>query len=191
MSTQKLGKIMIVLVALIMMSFNAWATIAPSDDYDYPYMGPAESGGSYLTDTEKGFDGNKGKPQLLSYMQNNVNSTITNDYLKIDVPAVTGTIDGKTFISIDTTGYQYIALHFGNSPEGNYTYIYNCAVGGFQNFSFNNGELGSLSNFTLFKATEMPQVPIPPAALLFGTGLAGLVGVRRKMRKICKLQNAM
>jgi len=71
-----------------------------------------------------------------------------------------------------TSSYKEINI-FGNSGAHDYSYYEGTSVGNYFNV-YNNG------TFTL---TAQPSaVPVPPAALLLGTGLFGLVAIRKKLK---------
>ncbi len=54
-------------------------------------------------------------------------------------------------------------------------------VDGVKRIELNMGGSGAIDNIT-FTATEMPQVPVPAAVWLFGSGLIGLLGFARRKK---------
>ncbi len=53
----------------------------------------------------------------------------------------------------------------------------------FNGTTFVGGALVSFSTGGVWSATELTHAPLPPTVLLLGTGLLGLIGLRRKSRR--------
>ncbi len=69
-------------------------------------------------------------------------------------------------------GYNEINI-FGNGGVNNYSYYEGTAQGNYP-VIYNGGT---------FTVTEASSVPAPPAAWLLGSGLLGLIGVRRRLKR--------
>ena len=80
-----------------------------------------------------------------------------------------------TGTSTDSIHLAYLAYTSTGQVFGSYL---NFNYGGTSNWSF--PEIQNL-NPLAYNRTGASSVPIPPAALLFGTGLVGLVGLRKKL----------
>ena len=80
-----------------------------------------------------------------------------------------------TGTSTDSIHLAYLAHTSSGQVFGSYL---NFNYGGTSNWSF--PEIQNL-NPLAYNRTGASSVPIPPAALLFGTGLIGLVGLRKKL----------
>ena len=182
MTTRNIGKVMMVMVAMFLLSFNAWAT---------PYLPlPLGVDDPYVS-TESGT-----KPSLIGYdtvpFSNNGLPTIAQSFTDIGVPMTqeslvkyspsvdsgwVGTpitvIDDYT-VKIDASGYQYMMVYYGNGNAGGQFFYDIGTSGGIYIF-----EKQALSHVVF----GVSQVPAPAAVWLLGTGLAGLVGIRRKMKK--------
>lgn len=195
MRIRDVGKVLIMVTVAVLFSLNVWAGAAKPPEGTLtltdPYMGPESPTTDNLSKVDY-FDYNMGEKKLFKHVIEDIDSTV-NSYLKVDSFALSSIVTHyggdvqNGMITINTTGYDYIALYYGDGKNdvggGNKTYhsgtwIYACPDGG-GSFNFDSH---ALSHFTLFKS-EGGQVPLPPAAWLLGTGLAGLVGVRRKMKK--------
>ncbi|MGO8762549.1 MAG: hypothetical protein ACLP2P_10510 [Desulfobaccales bacterium] len=53
----------------------------------------------------------------------------------------------------------------------------------FNGTTFVGGELITISTGGVWSASELTHAPLPPTVLLLGTGLLGLIGLRRKSRR--------
>ena len=81
---------------------------------------------------------------------------------------------------LSTVAYQYLAVHFGKHELFLDFGASGVAAGSVFNIA-TSGPAAGLSNFRAYSTTPPPIVtPIPAAIWLFGSGLAGLLGLRRK-----------
>ncbi len=137
-------------------------------------------------------------------------TNINLSYELAQVSSVSGDVTvGQTILSsgsqlISTTGLEWIDFGIANTllSAGNfYHFEFTFTGNGNQNFYYNNNNVSfSQSNFTLIDGTNggsagntaMPalrlntvsSVPVPAAAWLFGSGLIGLIGTRKKSSKV-------
>ena len=158
MTTHKISKMLVMVAALVLFSLNAWASAIFVDEITHTVLG------------------NPGEPNLTPWL-----NTAIDNY--VGPPSLPGgpvyessrtnyEIEDLGTIHIDSTGY--VVLHWGGTGGGIYQAYY---VNGSADFDQPSG-YGALSFVAEYK-----QVPIPGAGLLLGSGIVGLVGVRRKMKK--------
>jgi hypothetical protein len=119
---------------------------------------------------------------------------------------------GQTILSngsnlISTAGLEWIDFGVSNIllSSGNFYHLeFTFSGNGNQNFFYNNGNIafsqgsfaliegtnnGNTSNFVMpaLRLNTVSSVPAPAAVWLFGSGLIGLIGVRKKSSKISAL----
>jgi len=90
---------------------------------------------------------------------------------------VPGNTAEANLAALSTTGYvNQMLYYYGSTPDGSTTDIKGTAVAALETLVNANGQL-----ITVLDAQNAPTTPIPAAAYLFGSGLLGLFGLRRKM----------
>ncbi len=94
-------------------------------------------------------------------------------YLDQTVPGNTAEMN---LAALSTTGYvNQMLYYYGATPDGSTTDIKGTAVASLETLVNSSGQL-----VTVLAGTPSPT-PIPAAVYLFGSGLLGLIGLRRKM----------
>jgi len=159
--------LMVMAVALVMFSMNAWAGAISLNDptnQNDPSGQPANPGEGTLTAWLNNvvIPANSGNP--------NVPQITVSEILPRE--EYDGPEDHFTSVTVsDFTGY--VVLHWGGQGGGVYYAYY--VTGGATFLTPNGREISFVAKYG--------QVPVPAAVWLFGSGIVGLVGVRRKMRK--------
>jgi len=93
-------------------------------------------------------------------------------YLDQNIPGNTAEVN---LAALSTTGYvNQMLYYYGSTPDGSTTDIKGTAVAALETLVNANGQLITILG-------NAPTTPIPAAVYLFGSGLLGLIGLRRKM----------
>jgi hypothetical protein len=170
MKTHTITKTILVIVAMVLLAVNAWA--------DAIYLGEINfSPGSPDPKNEQAWLENTLIP---AYNSNPANSTdLPTPIISFNSsPSYSG--QNLTSITVNPNGADYIVLHWGGNGGGvlvAYAFTSDASV----TFTLPGvSKANSLFGYNLFYTHA---VPVPAAAWLLGTGLVGLIGVRRKMKK--------
>ena len=118
-----------------------------------------------------------------AYLYYKFMSSIENTYNKKELQAAIWYLEGYNIGTLSTTAQGYVndaILNAGNSYWG-------VQVMDFGEHTSGNYEGKGVQNLLIWDGTlypnDNPTVPIPAAAWLLGSGLVGLLGIRKRFRK--------
>jgi hypothetical protein len=184
MKTRKMIKMAMVASALVLLSLNAWASIDLSTTFPTGVNDPRLSGNTAIflaRDTVP--HSNNNTATVLADLNSVIDPDISNLYIAMYHNDVTNTnvITLPSVVSITgdilaITGSGYVEIFYGKGEDTNH-------LNHSGQWFFNLPTYGTYDFTALSLSGVHSQVPIPTAAWLLGTGLVGLVGARRKMKK--------